>query len=104
MKKLFFSAALVVAFSLTSFAAEKVELNNAEVKIESESTIRIQENSTYVINSDASGSCTVIITAYNSDGIAVGSRIHSLPADSQSDCDKIGDQILMLYQIGALKM
>ncbi|MBC5840145.1 hypothetical protein H8R23_01905 [Flavobacterium sp. F-380] len=104
MKKLFFSAAIVVAFSLTSFAAE-----NKLVKVPSYSTM----SNSIIVNqlnySDASaiifdGTCTVYVTQYNSEGEVTGTRIHTLPATSQADCEKTANQIKTLYEIGALTM
>jgi hypothetical protein len=96
MKKLFLSAALLVAFSLTSFASEKKVAKFLEVKTEVKSNFELQDG--------LLGSCTIIVRAYNSDGELVGSRIHTFPAESSAECSKIGDQVMSLYEVGALTM
>jgi hypothetical protein len=48
------------------------------------------------------GTCTVYVTQYNSEGIATGTRIHTLTATSQEDCEKTAKSIQTLYEIGAL--
>ena len=85
MKKLFFTIAFVFVASF-GFASTQIE-NVVTEKIVNEY-----------------GTCTIIITAYNSDGEVVDSRIHTFPADTQSECNTIANNVLTLYQIGTLKM
>jgi hypothetical protein len=61
-------------------------------------------NESLEIGKDLDGLCTVTITAYNSDGEVTGVRFHTLPAESQEDCDNLGETILGLYRMGKLKM
>ena len=91
MKKILLSATLVVAFSLTSFASES-------------KTENVLSSSTLVSSTIFDGTCTVYVTQYNSEGIATGTRIHTLPATSQEDCEKTAKSIKTLYEIGALTM
>jgi hypothetical protein len=104
MKKLLFSAIVMIAFSVTSFANTKEVDNSTDVKTESEFKIASQDNVISETNFDVDGSCTVIVRQYNQDGEVIASRIHTFPAESAEDCNKIGQQVLMLYQVGTLTM
>ncbi len=77
MKKLFLSAALVVAFSLTSFANPKDKVNNAEPKKESKT-----ETVTTMKDQDLSDDCVTVIYRW---------------ADGESDGE--GGMILTLHKL-----
>jgi hypothetical protein len=55
MKKLFFSAILAIAFSVTSFASTKGELNKTEPKVEPKT-----EKVTEISSQDSSDGCVTI--------------------------------------------
>ncbi len=66
MKKLFFSAALVVAFSLTSFAAEKEELSKNEVITKVETELKTKTEVKHTKQED--DTCVTVVIEWNDYG------------------------------------
>lgn len=91
MKKLFFSAVALIAFSSVSMANT--------IEIEKENIVTYINQAVVYNFDDIAGSCVITVTWTDSNGNQ-NTRRHFRDADSEEECGYAADAIRLAYEVG----